>query len=60
MGAREVSQVLGVPLLATMRGDSSVSRDLEDGLAGRKSLRRPLVRAAGAVLQALVPATAAQ
>jgi len=53
MGAREISEVLDVPLLATMRGTSSVARDLESGLAARSDRRRPLLRAAAAVLEAL-------
>jgi secretion/DNA translocation related CpaE-like protein len=55
MGAGEIAQVLGLPLLATMRGDSSVARDLEFGLAGRPDRRRPLAKAAAAVLQSLAP-----
>lgn len=54
MGAGEIAKVLGLPLLATMRGDSSVARDLESGLAGRPDRRRPLAKAAAAVLSSLV------
>lgn len=53
MGAREIAEVLGLPLLATMRGDSSVARDLESGLVGRTDRRRPLVKAASTVLESV-------
>ena len=53
LGAEELAEVLGLPLLARMRADPSLARDLEVGLALGADRRRPLAKAAGAVLSSL-------
>jgi secretion/DNA translocation related CpaE-like protein len=53
MGAVEMADFLGLPLLARMRPVSSLPRELEYGLAPGAGRRRPLDRAARAVLLAL-------
>lgn len=53
LGAGELADVLGLPLLARMRPDPSLPADLEQGLARSVHRRRPLFRAAGEVLSAL-------
>jgi len=58
LGAAELADVLGLPLLARMRADSSLARDLEVGLALRGDRRRPLAKAARQVLGSLGAAVA--
>jgi secretion/DNA translocation related CpaE-like protein len=53
LGATELADVLGLPLLARMRADPSLPRDLEVGLAPGADRRRPLAKAARAVLSSL-------
>ena len=53
MGAVEMAEFLGLPLLARMRPVSSLPRELEYGLATGGGRRRPLDRAARDVLLAL-------
>ena len=53
MGAAEMAEFLGLPLLARMRPVSSLARELEFGLAAGADQRRPLARAAREVLLAL-------
>jgi secretion/DNA translocation related CpaE-like protein len=53
LGAEELAEVLGLPLLARMRADPSLARDLEVGLALDTDHRRPLAKAARAVLSSL-------
>lgn len=53
LGADELADVLGFPLLARMRADPSLALDLEVGLSRATGRRRPLTRAAVAVLDAL-------
>jgi secretion/DNA translocation related CpaE-like protein len=53
LGAQELAEVLGLPLLARMRADPSLAGDLEVGLALSADRRRPLSRAAGQVILAL-------
>jgi len=53
LGAEELADVLGLPLLARMRADPSLARDLEVGLALGADRRRPLAKAARAVLTSL-------
>jgi secretion/DNA translocation related CpaE-like protein len=53
LGAAELAGVLGLPLLARMRADPSLPRDLEVGLALGADRRRPLAKAARAVLSSL-------
>jgi secretion/DNA translocation related CpaE-like protein len=56
LGAAELADVLGLPLLARMRADPSIARDLELGLALGADRRRPLAKAARAVLSCIQPA----
>ena len=51
--AEELAEVLGFPLLARMRADPSLALDLEVGLARAIGRRRPLTRAAVAVVNSL-------
>jgi secretion/DNA translocation related CpaE-like protein len=53
LGAEELAEVLGLPLLARMRADPSLARDLEVGLALGADRRKPLAKAARAVLCSL-------
>jgi hypothetical protein len=53
MGADEMADFLGLPLLASMRPVPSLPRELEFGLAVGADRRRPLARAAREVLLAL-------
>jgi secretion/DNA translocation related CpaE-like protein len=53
LGAAELAEVLGLPLLASMRPESGLARNLEFGLALGISRRRPLLKAARAVLSAV-------
>jgi len=53
LGAAELADVLDLPLLARMRADPSLPRDLEVGLALGADRRRPLAQAARAVLSSL-------
>jgi Flp pilus assembly CpaE family ATPase len=53
LGAAELAEVLGLPLLARMRADPSLALDLEVGLARAIGRRRPLNRAAVAVVNSL-------
>ena len=53
LGAAELAEVLGLPLLARMRADPSLARDLEVGLVLGPDRRRPLAKAARAVLASL-------
>ena len=53
MGADEMAEFLGLPLLARMRPVASLPRELEFGLALGLDRRRPLARAAREVLIAL-------
>jgi secretion/DNA translocation related CpaE-like protein len=53
LGATELADVLGLPLLAKMRADPSLPRDLEIGFALGAHRRRPLARAARQVLASL-------
>jgi secretion/DNA translocation related CpaE-like protein len=53
LGAAELAEVLGLPLLARMRADPSLALDLEVGLARAIGRRRPLTRAAIAVVNSL-------
>lgn len=53
LGADELADVLGLPLLARMRADPSLSRDLEIGFALGADHRRPLAKAARQVLASL-------
>lgn len=53
LGASELATVVHLPLLARMRADPSLPRDLEFGLALTADRRRPLARAAREVLRAV-------
>jgi len=53
LGADELADVLGLPLLASMRPESGLARNLEFGLALGTGRRRPLLKAARAVLTAV-------
>jgi Flp pilus assembly CpaE family ATPase len=53
LGAAELADVLDLPLLARMRADPSLARDLEVGLVLGANPRRPLARAARAVLSSV-------
>jgi secretion/DNA translocation related CpaE-like protein len=53
LGAAELADVLGLPLLASMRPESGLARNLEFGLALGTGHRRPLLKAARAVLTAV-------
>ncbi len=55
LGAHELADVLQLPLLAWMRADPSLPRDLEVGLSIVGSSRRPLASAARRVLAHLAP-----
>jgi len=57
LGARELADVLGFPLLARMRADPTLPFDLELGFARAAARRRPLARAADAVLDSLLAAS---
>jgi hypothetical protein len=52
LGAGDLAGALHLPLLATMRADPALPRDLEIGLALVAGSGRPLSRAAGRVLAA--------
>jgi secretion/DNA translocation related CpaE-like protein len=56
LGARELADVLRLPLLARMRADPSLPRDLDVGLSLVDRRRRPLAAAARRVLAEVVPA----
>ena len=53
LGAAELADVLGLPLLASMRPESGLARNLEFGLVLGTSRRRPLLKAARAVLSSV-------
>jgi secretion/DNA translocation related CpaE-like protein len=53
IGADDIGQVLGLPVLARMRPQPSLARDLENGRAPGLDTRGPLVRAARTVLARL-------
>ncbi|MEP6562439.1 MAG: septum site-determining protein Ssd [Nakamurella sp.] len=53
LGATELADVIGLPLLAAMRPESGLARNLEFGLAFGTGRRRPLLKAARAVLAAV-------
>ena len=53
LGAAELADVLGFSLLASMRPESGLARNLEFGLALGSGRRRPLLKAARAVLTAV-------
>ena len=55
LGAREVAEALGLPLLARMRADPALPRDLDVGLSLVGSRRRPLASAARSVLAEVAP-----
>jgi secretion/DNA translocation related CpaE-like protein len=57
LGAAEMADVLQLPLLARMRADPSLPRDLEVGLAFGADRRRPLATAARRVLDSLAGAS---
>ena len=50
IGAEDIGEVLGLPVLARMRPQPSLARDLENGKPPGSDTRGPLVRAARAVL----------
>jgi len=50
LGAHELADVLGLPLLARMRADPGLPFDMEVGMARSTGRRRPLAKAADAVL----------
>ena len=53
LGATELAEVLNLPLLARMRADPALPRDLEIGLSLGSDSRRPLARAAAQVLRSV-------
>lgn len=53
LGAAEVAELLGVPLIAQMRAETGLAHELEFGLSLASGRRRPLLRAAGRVLDRL-------
>ena len=50
IGADDVAGVLGLPILARMRPQPHLARDLENGRAPGSDVRGPLARAAATVL----------
>lgn len=57
LGAQELADVLQLPLLARMRADPALPRDLEFGLSLVGHHRRPLASAARQVLAAVTSVT---
>lgn len=53
LGAREVAELLGLPLLAQMRAETGLANELEFGLSLSSDRRRPLAQAARRVLTEL-------
>ncbi len=53
LGAGEVAELLGLPLLAQMRAEAAVATELEFGLSLATGSRRPLIKAARRVLSEL-------
>lgn len=53
LGAGEVAELLGLPLLAQMRAESGLGNELEFGLSLSTGRRRPLLKAARRVLTEL-------
>jgi len=58
IGAQDIGAALGLPVLAWMRPQPFLARDLENGRAPGTDTRGPLVRAATAVLDRLDPDSA--
>ena len=56
IGAQDMSDALGLPVLAWMRPQPFLARDLESGRAPGADARGPLARAAASVLALLQPA----
>ena len=53
IGAEDIGKVLGLPVLARMRPQPSLARDLERGRAPGTDTHGPLAKAATAVLSRL-------
>ena len=53
LGAGEIAELLGLPLLAQMRAEPGLAHELEFGLSLSTGRRRPLLKAARRVLAEL-------